>query len=116
MRLANHWKKLLKEVVGFLSLYHFQATGEALPESMYWLSTHYRVQQSQWDLTVHNRLVRLDKTILALELIFMHLLAQGSYQLCQEEDKEDKGPFLILRLQLCNSVWQIYPETNMRNM
>lgn len=109
MRLTNHWKKLLKEVVGFLSLCHFQATVEALLESMYWLSTPYRAQQSHWDLTAHNRLVRLGKTILPLELIFMYLLARGSYQLYQEENEDDKAPFLNLRLQLCNSVGEIYP-------
>lgn len=111
MRATNHWKKLLKEVVGFLSLYLIQATIEALLESMLWLSTNYRAQQSQWDLIVCNRLVRLDKIIIPLDLIFMNLLAQGSYQLCQEEDEEDKNALSwISDCQLRNSIWQIYPQ------
>lgn len=109
MRVTNHWKKLLKEVVGFLSLYLFQATVEALLESMLWLSTNYRAQQSQWD---HNRLVSLEKIITALDLIFTNLLAQGSYQFCWQEDEEDKSSLSwIWDCQLCNSVWQIYPQT-----
>lgn len=82
--------------MGLLSLCHFQATVEALLESMHWLSTHYRAQQSQWDLTVPNRLVTLDNRILPLELIFTYLLARGSHQLCREEDEEDKIPVLNL--------------------
>lgn len=107
MRVTNHWKKLLKEVVGFLSLYLFQANVEVLLES-----TNYRAQQSQWDLIVRNRLVGLDKIIIPLDLIFMNLLAEGSYQLCQEEDEEDKSSLSwIWDCLLCNSVWQINSQT-----
>lgn len=98
--------------MGFLSLYLFQATVETLLESMLWLSTNYRAQQSQWDLLVRNSLVRLEKITTALDLIFTNLLAQGSYQFCRQEDEEDKSALSwIWDCQLLNGVWQIYPQT-----